>query len=152
MKKMQIILSALALGLILPTLGQMDQEGSSAVPSYFQSVGGGFGKAWIENFLAQSPSPVQTSNNTSLWNWGGAPVDKTVVNGKLVPKDESGTVTIRAADWLGERPLGEPVYLNSSYNLGTAAPMSPLYLSDDPWIRAQQLETVVRTTTSYQPW
>ncbi|NPV63283.1 MAG: hypothetical protein HPY61_11790 [Methanotrichaceae archaeon] len=149
MNGIQLTILALAFA-IIPAAGQLDQGSGRAVSPYYQSVGGDFGKVWIQNFLAQSRPPVQTSNNTSLWNWGGSPIDKTIVDGRLVPKDESGTVTIRALDWLGERPLGEPVYLNSSYNLGMAAPMSPLYLSDDPWIRAQQLGTVVRTTTSYQ--
>jgi hypothetical protein len=146
----QLTALALAFGIILPATGQVNQEGSLTVSPYYQSVGGDFGKVWIQNFLAQSRPPVQTSNNTSLWDWGGSPIDKTIVDGRIVSKDETGAVTIRALDWLGERPLGEPVYLNSSYNLGTAAPLSPLYLSDDPWIRAQQLGTVVRTTTSYQ--
>ncbi|MDM7911830.1 MAG: hypothetical protein QUS09_01915 [Methanotrichaceae archaeon] len=117
----------------------------------FQSVGGEFGKAWINNFLATSGPPVQRTNNTSLWTWGDAPVGKTVVNGRLVPTDSNGTTITRAQDWMGDTPLAAPVTLNRSYNIGIQSPLSDMYLSDDPWIRAQQLGTVVRTPLNYQP-
>ncbi len=115
---------------------------------HYQNVGGDFGRAWIKSFQAQNPPSVQTSQNNSLWNWGGAPVDKILVNGALVPKSNVTPIVI-LGDWIGETSLWRPVYLNSSYNLGAASPLSPSYLSDDPWIRAQQLETVVVTPANY---
>lgn len=132
-------------------LGSGDSATEEVPANYFQGVGGEFGKAWISNFLAQSGPPVQTTNNTSLWTWGGMPVGKTLVNGTLAPAAGNGTVTIGARDWMGETPLGTPVYLNSSYNIGIHAPLSDMYLSDDPWIRAQQLGMIVKTSPSYQP-
>ncbi len=132
-------------------LGSGDRTVEEIPANYFRGVGGEFGKSWINNFLAQSGPPVQTTNNTSLWTWGDMPVGKTLVNGKLVPIDDNGTVTIRARDWMGETPLGVPVYLNSSYNTRVQAPLSDMYLSDDPWIRAQQLGMIVQTSPSYQP-
>ncbi len=133
------------------TLGSGDRTIEEIPPNYFHGVGGEFGKAWINNFLAQSGPPVQTTNNTSLWTWGDLPVGKTLVNGRLVPTDRNGTVTIRARDWMGDALIVAPVYLNSSYNTGIQAPLSDMYLSDDPWIRAQQLGMIVQTSPSYQP-
>jgi hypothetical protein len=146
-----VILAFISIGQCQLAIGSGGQRISAVPVDYFQSVGGTFGKEWIDNFLARSDPPVQTSNNTSLWTWGDTPIGKTQVNGRLVPTDGNGTVTIRARDWLGETPLGAPAYLNSSYNTGFQSPFSDMYLSDDPWIRAQQLETVVRTPTNYQP-
>ncbi len=132
-------------------LGSGDLTVEETPANYFQGVGGEFGKAWINNFLAQSSPPVQTTNNTSLWTWGDMPVGKTLVNGRLVPTDSNGTVTVRARDWMGDTLLVAPVYLNGSYNTGIQAPLSDMYLSDDPWIRAQQLGMIVQTSPRYQP-
>jgi hypothetical protein len=151
-RKLVVYMSAIVLLVISAGQGQLvlGSAGQSST-GYFQSVGGEFGKAWIDNFLAASGPPVQAANNTSLWTWGDMPVGKTVVNGKLVPTDGNGTVTTRAQDWMGDTPLGAPVSLNRSYNIGLQAPLSDMYLSDDPWIRAQQLGAVVRTPLRYQP-
>lgn len=146
-----IVLIVISAGQGQLTIGSGGQMRSVVAVNHFQNVGGEFGRAWIDNFLARSDPPVQTANNTSLWTWGDMPVGKTLVNGRLVPTDGNGSVTIRSKDWMGETPLGVPVYLNSSYNTGFQSPFSDMYLSDDPWIRAQQLETVVRTPTNYQP-
>ncbi len=148
MKKGSAICVLAAVLLITHAAGQITMGAAGGNASHYQGVGGDFGRAWLQNFLIQNPPPANTSENNSLWNWGGAPVDKMLVNGKLVPKNNR-TVNIIAQDWMGETPLGKPVYLNSSYNLGAAAPLSPSYLSDDPWIRAQQLETVVVTPQGY---
>ena len=48
----------------------------------FQSVGGDFGRTWLQDRQAQNPSPTQ--NSTGLWNWGGAPKGSIVQNGALV--------------------------------------------------------------------
>lgn len=146
-----IVLIVISTGQCQLTIGSGGQKATTVPTDYFQSVGGAFGKAWIDNFLAISGPPVQTANNTSLWTWGDMPIGKKLVNGRLVPEDNNRTVTIRARDWLGETPLGAPVYLNSSYNAGIQSPFSDMYLSDDPWIRAQQLERVVSTPAGYQP-
>jgi hypothetical protein len=151
-RKLIVYVSAIVLIVISAGQGQLvlGSAGESSTER-FQSVGGEFGKAWINNFLATSRPPVQTTNNTSLWTWGNMPVGKILVNGKLVPADNNGTVITRAQDWMGETPLSAPVSLNRSYNIGLQSPLSDLYLSDDPWIRAQQLGTVVRTPLNYQP-
>jgi hypothetical protein len=152
--KCKLIIYVLGVVLIFISAGQgqlvLGSAGESSTGN-FQSVGGEFGKAWINNFLATSGPPVQTTNNTSLWTWGDMPVGKTLVNGKLVPADNNGTVITRATDWMGDMPLGAPISLNGSYNTGLQSPLSDMYLSDDPWIRAQQLGTVVRTPLNYQP-
>lgn len=151
-RKLVVYMSAVVLIVISACQGQIvigaAGQGSSGD---FQNVGGEFGKAWINNFLAISGPPVQTANNTSLWTWGDMPVGKALVNGTLVPADGNGTVISRARDWMGDTPLGAPLYLNDSYRTGIQSPFSDMYLSDDPWIRAQQLGTVVRTPLNYQP-
>ncbi len=118
----------------------------------FQSVSGDFAKKWIANFKSQNEKPKEDLKN-ELWNWGGAPKGKKMVDGKLV--DDTDNLTSRVnftANWLGDLPNGKPVYLNGTNpygNYGTtggkfnAAPLTPLALSDDPWILAQQLERPV---------
>lgn len=146
-----IVLIVVSVGQCQLVLGSGDRTIEDIPANYFQGVGGEFGKTWINNFLAQSSPPVQTTNNTSLWTWGDLPVGKTLVNGRLVPTDRNGTVTIRARDWMGDTLLVAPVYLNSSYNTRVQSPLSDMYLSDDPWIRAQQLGMIVQTSPGYQP-
>ena len=151
-RKLIVYISAIVLIVISAGQGQLvlGSAGESSTER-FQSVGGEFGKAWINNFLATNGPSVRTTNNTSLWTWGDMPVGKTLVNGTLVPADGNGTVITRAQDWMGDTPLSAPASLNRSYNIGLQSPLSDMYLSDDPWVRAQQLGTVVRTPLNYQP-
>ncbi|ABK14944.1 MAG: hypothetical protein H5T42_00450 [Methanothrix sp.] len=120
------------------------------VPVSGQQVGGEFGRAWLQNFLRYNEPPVETDQVNDLWSWGGAPKGKRIVGGKLVP-DMTVNYTNITSDWLGEMPLGTIVNLNGSRyaTLKEGLPLSPLYLSDDPWVRAQQLGTIVRTPTDY---
>ena len=101
-RKLIVYISAIVLIVISAGQGQLvlGSAGESSTER-FQSVGGEFGKAWINNFLATNRPSVQTTNNTSLWTWGDMPVGKTLVNGKLVPADSNGTVITRAQDWMG---------------------------------------------------
>ncbi len=136
---------------------------SAQLTNQFQSVGGDFGKSWISNFRAQN-QPVASDNlKNDLWSWGNKPKGKTVVDGKLVDETNKSTKVNYTANWLGDIPLGKPVYFNSSSPYGyygqdpynskfvNAAPFTPLSLSDDPWILAQQLERPVSAPLGYYP-
>ncbi len=60
---------------------------SAESTSRFQSVSGEFAQAWISDFKAQSPKPVQevhNDNGSDLWNWGKAPKGSAIVDGKLI--------------------------------------------------------------------
>ncbi|OPY53180.1 MAG: hypothetical protein A4E48_00849 [Methanosaeta sp. PtaU1.Bin060] len=116
----------------------------------FQSVGGDYGKSWITDFKSQNEQPEKNLKN-ELWDWGGAPKGKKMVDGKLVDDTDNLTPKINfTANWLGTLPTGTPLVLNSSNPYGyygktadgqfNAAPLTPLALSDDPWVLAQQLE------------
>ena len=135
---------------------------SAQLTNQFQSVGGDFGKTWIGNFLAQNQQQTAKENLTSnLWDWGGHPKGKTIVDGKLVDSTNSTGTVNYTANWLGDMSLGSPVYFNSSSpygNYGTdangninQAPLIPSSLSDDPWILAQQLERPVVAPAGYYP-
>src|SRR5512138_3373588 len=78
-RKLIVYISAIVLIVISAGQGQLvlGSAGESSTER-FQSVGGEFGKAWINNFLAANGPSVQTTNNTSLWTWGDMPVGKTL--------------------------------------------------------------------------
>lgn len=140
---------------------------NAQLTNQFQSVGGDFGKTWISNFLAQNRPTTSTTNENlknDLWSWGNKPKGKTLVNGKLVDSTNSTTKVNYSANWLGDRPIGRPIYFNSSSpygnyglnpdnaNLVNPAPLTPMALSDDPWILAQQLELPVMAPVGYYPF
>lgn len=65
-------------------------------------VGGDFGRAWINNFLAQNPKPVEQNNSTDLSSWGGAPKGKELVDGKLVDQQNATNPLNPTTNWLGD--------------------------------------------------
>ncbi|HWQ19455.1 MAG TPA: hypothetical protein VN455_06715 [Methanotrichaceae archaeon] len=135
--------------------GVLMQAGSCQSMGNFQSVGGDFGKSWINNFMAQNqPAPAQTQNlKNDLWSWGSAPKGSTIVGGKLTANTNTTSAVNISANWLGDSsmPMQKPLILNSSSpygNYGVAgAPLTPQYLSDDPWVLAQQLDRPVVTSS-----
>lgn len=83
-----------------------------------QFVGGDFGRAWLSNNAAQSPSPAGSSNNTTAnitannttnnttnnntADWGGSPKGTTDLKSNLVkPPNTQKTST----DWLGSSTI-----------------------------------------------
>lgn len=130
--------------------GLQSESTGSFVSASGQQVSGEFGRAWLQNFLRYNEPPVERDQVNDLWSWGGAPKGKKIVGGKLVP-DTTVNYTNITSDWLGEMPLGTIVNLNGSRyaTMKEGLPLSPLYLSDDPWVRAQQLGSIVRTPTDY---
>ena len=38
-----------------------------------QSVGGDFGRAWLDNYQSQNPNPTAQDSEDNLSSWGGAP-------------------------------------------------------------------------------
>lgn len=143
---MPLIMIALVVGVVAAQITSND----AFVPVSGQQVGGEFGRAWLQNFLRYNEPPVEADQVNDLWSWGGAPKGKKVVGGKLVP-DMTVNYTNITSDWLGEMPFGTIVNLNESKyaTLEEGLPLSPLYLSDDPWVRAQQLGAIVRTSRGY---
>ena len=75
------------------------------------------------------------------------PKGKELVDGQLVENVHDGMVVINGSDWMGIVPRDPPLYLNNSSN--NSESLSPFFLSDDPWVRAQQLGQAVRTTSAY---
>ena len=53
-----------------------------------QSVGGDFGRTWLNNYEAQNPKPTAQDSESNLSSWGGAPKS----NNTTKPLDQ---------DWLG---------------------------------------------------
>ena len=59
-----------------------------------QSVGGDFGRAWLDNYQSQNPNPTAQDSEDNLSSWGGAPKGNNITK----PLDQ---------DWLGvTRTLG----------------------------------------------
>ncbi|NYT02018.1 MAG: hypothetical protein GKC10_04590 [Methanosarcinales archaeon] len=135
------------LGLACAQTGSLVAGSGAEEATTFQSVGGDFGAAWLKEFLTYNEPPVQADRQNDLWSWGGAPQGKKIEDGRLVDDIFVNTTNI-TGEWLGEATLGTPVLFNGSVynNLADGTiPLSDFYLSSDPWIRAQQLGTTVRT-------
>ncbi len=90
--------------------------------SRFESVGGDFGRTWLNNFMVQNPKPAE-NNSSGLWNWGSAPKGRTVMNGKMVPDPYYIWKSLNyTKGWLGEAYVdpktGYPVYAFIDPNTG----------------------------------
>ena len=126
-------------------------SGASGQESNYVTVGGEFGQSWIKDFKEQNTPAPSKDLKKDLWSWGGKPKGKTLTSGgKLVDAINNTTTINTSANWLGDTSaLKNPVYMNSSSpygNYGTAGmPLSPMFLSDDPWVMAQQLGRPVIT-------
>jgi len=153
MKQYLVIISLLAI--CLSALAQSVVSGGGN--DQYQGVGGDFGRAMLNSFKANNPQPAEDNASNDLWSWGTAPKGKEMVNGKLV--DAAATSEVNwSANWLGDRTNMQPIYLNGSSPYGyygetngefISAPLTPMALSDDPWILAQQLERPVMTTKNW---
>jgi hypothetical protein len=147
MKQYLIIISLLAI--CLSALAQSVVSGGGN--DHFQGVGGDFGRSVLNSLKANNPLPAEDNASNNLWSWGSAPKGKEMVNGKLVDAAPTSEVNW-SANWLGDKTGMQPIYLNGSSPYGfygktngnfISAPLTPMALSDDPWILAQQLEQPV---------
>ena len=109
--------------LLASALTQAGAQGTST----YQSVGEDFGRTWISDFSAQSPTN-QDTNSSTLWSWGGAPLGKTIVNGQLASDNGSSLWYYnKTANWL-ETGYIDPYAHVPEYNLIPVAPGA--YLTD----------------------
>jgi hypothetical protein len=147
-RKLFMVMILIALG--LATSAYVLAPGSNAQGlGNYQSVGGDFGRSWVNNFMAQNQPAPEQNLKKDLWSWGGAPKGSTLIGGKLVPNaNKTSTVNV-SANWLGDTSMEKPIVLNSTTPYGnygtTGAPLTPSFLSDDPWVLAQQLGRPVVT-------
>ena len=94
--------------------------------SYFQSVGGDFGRNVIGTLKANDTQPAPASNNNinnSLWDWGNAPKGSLIQNGKLVVDPFNSWKSLNYTDgWIGEVEAdpftGYPIYAYKIPNTG----------------------------------
>jgi len=109
----------------------------------FQSASGDFARTWLNGLLAQNPQRAENKSG-DLWSWGGVPLGYTLVNGELVPIQNSTIWTTnsnRIVNWLGDtyiNPyLGTPLYGNGSFvaepYYGSTLPLPLAFNSNDPW-------------------
>jgi hypothetical protein len=156
MKLYLIIISLLAI--CLSALAQSVVSGGGN--EHYQGVGGDFGRSMLNSFKAQNPQPAEENASNDLWSWGSAPKGKKMVNGKLVDASTVSTDVNWSANWLGDMTSMQPIYLNGSSPYGyygkvngqyISAPLTPMALSDDPWILAQQLDRPVMISRSEYP-
>lgn len=68
----------------------------------FQSVGGDYGRGWLNNFADQSDD-TSDDYSSGLWTWGGAPKGSMIEGGHLVPDPYSIWRSMNlSSGWLGE--------------------------------------------------
>jgi hypothetical protein len=91
-----------------------------------QNVGGDFGRAWLESYLAQNPRAPAEGGEDNLSSWGGAPEGNASVGSNLFNQQET---TPPVQDWLGiTTPLG--IQNNTkSRSPGGAIPEIPFFIS-----------------------
>jgi len=78
--------------------------GSAQSSSRFQSVGEDYGRNVLKSLNAPNPEPTASNNsNNSLWNWGGAPKGRILVDGNLIgdPRYTIGNLSV-TNNWLGD--------------------------------------------------
>jgi hypothetical protein len=49
-----------------------------------QSVGGDFGRAWLDNYKAQNPEPKAQDTEANISSWGGVPKGNISVGNNLL--------------------------------------------------------------------
>lgn len=104
----------------------------------FQNVGGDFGRSWTSNFFAQNPQSAENKSR-DLWSWGGIPKGHSLVDGVLMPIQNSTTLlTNGTINWLGETYVdpytGTPVYgSHPVYTESYGSILPPIFNSNDPW-------------------
>ncbi len=82
----------------------------------YQSVGGDFGRTWLNDFKAQNPAPAEnTSKNNNLWSWGSAPKGRSIINGQLMADPYYYWQSLNlSGGWLGQayvdNKTGYPVF------------------------------------------
>jgi hypothetical protein len=154
MKLYLIIISLLAI--CLSALAQSVVSGGEN--ENYQGVGGDFGKTMLNSFKAQNPQPAEENVSNDLWSWGTAPKGKKMANGKLVDATTVSSEVNWSANWLGDKTGMQPIYMNGSSPYGyygrngtqfVSSPLTPMALSDDPWILAQQLDRPVMVSRDY---
>jgi hypothetical protein len=70
----------------------------------FQSVGEDYGRDILKSLDAPNPEPTASnSGNNSLWNWGGAPKGRILVDGNLIgdPRYTMKNLSV-TSNWLGD--------------------------------------------------
>ena len=101
------------------------------------SIGGTYGKSWLENYGSKDI----VSNSTGLWDWGSIPLGNILMNGKLTSIGDSGdTVLITPAFPINMTPIlqNRPL-MTSEYSGLSIADLSSPYISEDPWAVAQTI-------------
>jgi len=84
-----------------------------------QSVGGDFGRAWLDNYQAQNPKPTAQDSEANLSSWGGVPKGN-ISEGNNLLNSQSTTNTL-SQDWLGTTTiLGNSSPLKNDTINGTA--------------------------------
>jgi hypothetical protein len=92
--------------------------------SYFQSVGGDYGKKVISTLESKDSQPAAAEDNKSnLWSWGTAPKGSMVQNGKLVADPYYIWKSLNLTEgWMGQTEVdpytGYPVYSYVDPNTG----------------------------------
>ena len=104
-----------------------------------QSVGGDFGRSWLDSYLAQNPKPGAQDNDDNLSSWGGAPKGNSSVGSNLFNQQK---VNPPVQEWLGiTTPLGiENNTKNNSLNVtkqkipfSVSKTITPIHQIDASW-------------------
>ena len=95
-----------------------------------QSVGGDFGRAWLDNYQAQNPKPTAQGSEDNLSSWGGAPKGNASVGNNLL--NSRNTTNTLSQDWLGTTTiLGNSSPLkNESIPFTISKTYSPIHQMD----------------------
>ena len=111
-----------------------------------QSVGGDFGRAWLDNYQAQNPEPKAQDSEDNLSSWGGAPKGNASVSSNLL--NQQTATNLLGHDWLGvTTPLGiENNTKNNSISgamqenpFSMSKTFTPVYQIDASWNQTLQV-------------
>lgn len=96
--------SVAASGSLASTSGTALEDSGDGYVDRFQSVSGDFARSWLQENLEDNVTEDESSLVNDLWNWGGIPRGKALVNGQLVDVNNTTVIANKTANWLGITP------------------------------------------------
>ncbi|HWQ18690.1 MAG TPA: hypothetical protein VN455_02860 [Methanotrichaceae archaeon] len=110
-----------------------------------QSVGGDFGRIWLNSSHVQKAVPEARDSNSSLWDWGVVPKGKVLTGGS--PVDQQNITGTTSTDWLENKTVENSSSQSPNLTARAAKPhpfvisetLKPVHQVDASWNQTSDL-------------